>query len=180
MYSLQKNDGDTTFSTLGTQIVMELYKTNGSRTPILLDVSLDGVNLESGNVRLKSIELSFPMQEVVVITTPKPAVYRFEPAVLDEYGDEITPERYILEMPREPKTVKITARMNVIVEIDANGRTATSRAIYRYTDGMLSDDPDPADLKHAEVEDATFVGDMVFTNYGKWELIRYENIDSKN
>lgn len=183
LYSLQHNPQDETL--LSWPLVMAAYKANdpdlaGSYqatglADIPLSVSIDhGVDLGSGNIKVESITLSLPEQNVI-ITPPVPAVYT---EVYDEEGN--LAER-ILDTPREPKTATVNAAMTVTVEINAKGKTITSRALYEYTGGKLADDPDAQGVTHTRVEsDAVF--EMTFTSdgYGKWRLIKHENVDSKD
>ena len=142
---------------------------------ITMDVSVGGVDLKDGgfgSIKLQSITLSFPRHEqIVIITPPIPAIW--SPAVHDpDTGVQISPKT--LARPREPKTATVNATMIVTVKIDAGDRIVTSRAFYEYTGGELSDDPDDI---YEEV-DTTEVFPMVFTDYGRWELINYEKADS--
>lgn len=178
MYSLQHDASDD--GLLSVQLVKAVYEANDpdltlSYSPAgLADIPLEvninnGVDLKSGNISVESITLSFPEQNVI-ITPPVPAVYE------NIYDDENLIGR-TLASAREPQTATVDAKMVVTVEINAKGKITTTRAIYEYTGGKFSDDPDGT--SHAGDESGARF-DMVFTSdgYGKWRLIKHENIDS--
>lgn len=172
LYSLQ--GGEDEF--LSTQLVRAIYKANdsgeGKLGDIEMDVSVGGTDLtgdDIGKIRLEGITLSFPDQEVS-IRQPIPAIYS------TTYDDEGEPAGKVCVAYREPKVASVNASMIITVIIKANDRFITSRAFYSYTNGELSDDPDG---EHQEVA-TTEVFDMIFTDYGKWELIKYEKADSQN
>lgn len=183
LYSLQHDPQDKTL--LSSQLVLAIYKANDDElaasydpaglTDIPLSVSLDsGVDLAGGTIKVQSITLSFPEQNVIIMP-PVPAVYT------DLYDDEGEFIERTCDAPREPKTATVNATMIVTVEINVKGKTITSRAVYEYTGGKLADDPDAGGAVHAEVDDDS-VFEMTFTSdgYGKWRLIKYENVDSKD
>jgi hypothetical protein len=142
---------------------------------LTVDVSVGGADLKGdgfGKIKLDSITLSFPRyDQVVVITPPIPAVY--SPEVRDPDTNALISSRS-LAFAREPKTATVNASMIVTVKIDAGDRIITSRAFYEYTGGELSDDPDG----DYEGVDTMEVFPMIFTDYGRWELIKYEKADS--
>jgi len=183
MYSLQGgNTTDEDYETdfLSPQLVMAVYKANDpdlTMSPLgLADMQLvielgnEGI-LESGNIKVDSITLSFPEQNVV-ITPPAAAIYT---SVYND-ADDITGKT--LSSPREPKTATVNAAMVVTVEINAKGKITTSRAIYEYTGGMLTDDPE-GEFSNEENGDAQEMG-FADGGYGEWRLIKHENIDSNN
>lgn len=184
MYSLQHDVADDNF--LSSQLVMTIYKANdpdltsylpAGLTEMPLEVSIaDGADLSSGNIKVEKITLSFPEQNVIIMP-PIPAIYT--PAEYDDEGNLITDRQ--LDQEREPKTATVSATMIVTVAINANGKITTTRGIYEYTGGKLADDPDAGGATHEDDEsDAIF--EMAFTSdgYGKWRLIKYENVDSKD
>lgn len=181
---------------LSTQIAMAVYKANDSELndamgmgPFLpgglsnIQLDIGGVNIESGNVRMERVLLSFPQQEVH-IRDAIPAIYRID-YDYDPVTGISTPRPPVLVSPRIPRTATINATMVVTVDITvgsgAEARIITSRAFYEYTGGRLSDDPNGT---HSGAETATPVipvPEMVFdtslpgnTAYGEWRLVRYE------
>jgi hypothetical protein len=121
------------------------------------------------------ITLSFPVQEVFIM----PAIPGIQPipAITDPgTGEVLVP--FTPGVLREPKTATVNATMIVTVRIDAGSRFVTSRAIYEYVDGRLSDDPDREwGFDNPPVPPLM---DFEAGGYGKWELIRYEHIDFYN
>ena len=123
---------------------------------------------ESGEITVQSVRLLFPSQKVV-IKPAKPAI----PAIPAESGVLIS---------REAKTATVNATMTVVVEIEAAGRIVKTIATYRYSGGELTDDPRG---EHADVFDPEAEFDMEFRpgdegrdGFGRWELVKYEKVDS--
>lgn len=180
MYSLQHNASNP--SPLSAQLVMAIYEANDpdltsySTTGLedmLLTISIDNEDyLESGAIKVESITLSFPEQNVI-ITPPQPAIYIL---IYDDEGEIIRTR----DKDREPKTALIKATMIVTVVINANDKLVTTRAIYEFQGGSLSDDPDGT--AHVGDDRPGVMFDMAFTSdgYGSWRLIKHENVDSKD
>jgi len=185
MYSLQYDTSSDDY--LSKQLVMKIYAARApdppESTPLVSfpDMSLDisfsnGLEAESNHIQVKSVTLSFPekLVEMINITDPIPAV--FTPAEYDDEGNLISEKT--LDQPREPKMATVNATVNVTVEISTNGKIITSRAIYKYTGGVLSDDPDGV---HAEDKtDEAFPMVLVPDADGKcgeWRLIKHEKVD---
>ena len=166
LYSLQNDPSDD--SLLAYQLARALYAayetdSGAGLESMELVLSFDAPELSekynNGDIYVESITLAFPRQEVTV----RPA----KPAVTDEDGG--------LLAPREPKTATVNAVMTVMVEVAAGKRTVRTVATYRYSGGALNDDP---------LETGTG-GEMVFLpddgnggGFGKWELVKYEKLDS--
>ena len=185
MYSLQRDTASD--GLLSRQLVMAIYDARDPDPPvsaplaIFPDISLtisfdNGLEAESNHIKVKSITLSFPetLAEMVNITDPIPAVYT--PAVYDEEG--LLVSESVLDKPREPKMATVNATMNVIVEISADGTIITSGAVYKYTGGVLSDDPDGVHFD--DDSDAEFEMILVPDGDGKcggWEMKKHEKVD---
>ena len=134
-----------------------------SFTEIELDLEIGGVT-DINNIQ--SITLGFPFQEVR-LAGPVGSV--------PETG-----------APRIPRTANISARMIVVVtvEINATGfgaenRIVTTHATYEYSGGVFSDKDDPRVDLNEDDDDFVFIGNMDFVDYGKWELVSYEIVESQ-
>jgi len=163
-----------------------------------------------------NITLAFPTQ-VITETAHACAIYGWE--FFDEDAEELIFE---LLVPCTPPLATIFANMIVTVTIDINTpnrrtRTVTSRALYQYTEGLISINNVPADapflafpitleaLEQALIDGTVpepnplvfcpifndpaafppgFLVEIIdddgntFTNFGIWELISYENIET--
>jgi hypothetical protein len=171
-YSLEHGSGSTD-NRLSYQVARAIYRANDSYYSTEYSTNgLDKIELEiaigsgvipdvhdnDNLVWVDSITLSFPHQNVIV----KPAIPMI-PAVtevIDGNPVVISPE-----IPRVPKSATVNARMVVDVVIGTRNRTVTSRAVYDYTGGILSE--------------VSYAGAMQFvTNgYGKWSLVSHENVN---
>jgi hypothetical protein len=196
MYSLQ-HDPEDEDSFLSAQLVRALYKARndydkgvygatGRVGLISLMVELDNdIDLVDGDVNVNPIMLSFPMQSVMIVQ-PKPAIYE-DIYDIDEDGHDIVIGRELIR-PREPKTAAVNATLTVTVEVDADGSITTSRAVYEFLGGGLSDDP--AGLHGAcdvELGICNVIGadcisselEMSITSHGRWRLVKHETITSR-
>lgn len=200
MYSLQHEPNNEDL--LAAQLLWALFRAkdegSGSVNSITLEVTLDnGEDLESGPISVEPLTFSFTT-ESVVITDFVPAVY------VDVYEDKFdddgvwTHQEFVDRVfdgkNRIPKSATVNAAMTVIVEINANSKNTTSRATYEFTGGRLSDDPPglhyKCDVGCVKKEGTCYVYypargcldglEMEITDYGKWRLIKHENIDSRN
>jgi len=174
LYSLQRDPADET-DFLSAQLARAIcdardkdspyYNQNGTGLEdITLDITFEnGVNLYAGDARVEDVTLSFPRSDV---TIEKPRGAEFD-SWTDEYGYH---ESFT---PRVPKHVYADASMIVTVKIMVNGKPMTSRAHYKYMGGELYDDIDGS---HSTVTGDQFF-DLIFVDYGKWELIKYEKAD---
>jgi len=144
-------------NSLAYQIVQLIYSNTNSEVPIetvKLDVDIPGVDMST----VESIALEIPFQDV-----------RFAGPV-DAVPETIPPTARI------PKTATINAQMiiNVIVEIESASlreapRLITTVATYEFRGGLLSDEDTNSEI-----------GEMKFVDFGKWELMSYEIIESKS
>jgi len=187
MYSLQADPEDENL--LGYQIAWAIYKANdpfynsdyeeGENNLKPVDdfwVLIDDIEINefigTGVVFLESISISFP-EQIVEISNPSPAIFE----------DGSTTE-VLVPFFRTPKTATMNARMIVeiviVIESDASERTITSRAIYQFTGGRLSDDKD-GDHSNVgvDVDGNAIEFEMEFLpdGYGEWRLVSYETVD---
>ena len=178
MYSLQSNPSDAAL--LSRQLVMAIYEANDPELAFggvafglsskTLGLSLgNGVDITSGSVKVDSITLAFPEQNVVLMP-PVPAIYE---DVFDVDGNKI--DRVVV-IGRDPKTASISATMTVTVKISANGKTMTTRTSYEYHGGFLSDDVNG--IHSLEEDDSTFAMSFTADGYGEWRLLKHEIIGS--
>jgi len=193
MFSLQADPGNTDL--LGYQLAEAIFKAHDSKKNGLATTDPDYVppldtitdmaiiiNSDDGAVYLynpdpvaqrldkihvNSVIFRFPVQEIV----DSPEI-EFDPIYRDD-GDGLI----LVTPPRIPRTVTINARMVVDVEITArdlrtagNDRHITSRAVYEYRNGRLSENPFPG-------EDGTYEMRFDIDGYGVWELVSYEIIE---
>jgi len=195
MYSLQADPENDLL--LGHMIAMAIFKANdptdpsyvlppspGEPSPGLADITdlvitLDGIPIENlgGTKTAESIIITFPDQ-IVTITDAIPAIAQVPPGAT---GDNIiTPGS-----PREPRTATLNASMVVEVTVRTLNRSITSIAVYEYTGGRLTDDPNGD--RSAVTENITFA--MEFEKpaafggpddrggFGSWRMVRHEIID---
>ena len=194
MFSLQyvPDDDDDRSDFLGYQIAMAIYDAydayhdyyknpaplppapDDGLAPIILTVSVDGNSIDppGGLITVERIELSFPFRfsesdSLITINPAVPAVTIYDPVTDADIEDS----------PRQPKTVTMSAIMEVRVDIAVRGlggnvqpRTVTSIAVYEYTGAKLTEIGITGDM---EFEVVGFGADA----FGTWELIRYEVID---
>jgi hypothetical protein len=185
MYSLQADPTD-----LSAQIVKLIYDEREDINELEIPIT---AKLDNGN-HLDRTDVAFSFRNVnVAITDAVPAVLTLIP---DEWAYDDFNYPYVLTWklsfeeedngygksdPRLPQTATVNAEMVVAVTVtNENGFVMSSEAVYRFTGGKFSDDPDGT--LHYDNDDADFVGDMLFTDdgYGEWEMIGYaitENIN---
>jgi hypothetical protein len=182
MYSLQHAPGNEDF--LSYQLVMALFEARDSGSnleDIELTISIGGHDLRDengGSIKVERVTLSFPEQSVVI----RPSTPAIPP--IPEMPEEVDPgtglpipgtgSPGIPGVPRTPMTATVNARMAVTVELSARGRHVTSRSIYEYTGGRLSDDPSGVYIWE-EPPDSHPMG-FESGGHGRWEMISYENV----
>ena len=145
--------------------------------PIELDLSITDIEIEDNQpVSSLSITLSFPFlfdENLIVVNEAIEPVY-------DDDDDIIDPG-----VPN--KTATMSAIMVVTVEIRlrvgfAGERTVTSRAVYNFKDGRLSDENSNGNGEENgngdDIGNDPMPGEMKVVT-GGWELVRYEVIDSR-
>jgi hypothetical protein len=190
MYSLQADPTDEN-GFLSAQIVRLLYDEwdNLDEGETLDDLVVPVVaQLDNGN-HLNNAEVSFSFRNVNVnVTEAIPAVLTLVPDMLDLDGFPMTwklsfeyfDNGYGKSEPRIPHTATVTAEMVVSVRINDGGFVMLSEAVYRFTGGYFSDDPEG--ILHYDNDTVGFVGDMLFTDdgYGEWEMIGYAIIENLN
>jgi hypothetical protein len=114
-----------------------------------------------GLVTVRSITLSFPLQEVDI----QPAIAEVYP-----YPNPLPPGTDLITypQPRVPRTAELkNASMIVEVEIRSGDRTITSRAEYAYSGGFF-------------IEENSLTTDMIFetpNGYGTWRMIGHEIVN---
>jgi hypothetical protein len=196
MYSLQVDPADEDL--LGYMIAMAIFRANdpadenyrlplspGEASPGLADitdlkVTLDGIPFENfgGRITLESITITFPYQ-FVTITDAIPATLQ-DPPPPATGADIIVPAR-----PREPRTATVNAGMIVEIVVRSVGRSITSIAVYEYTGGRLTDDPegDRSGVTTDTIFEMEFEKPGIFSGpddrggYGRWRMVRHEFID---
>jgi hypothetical protein len=195
MYSLQADPEDEDL--LGYMLTMAIFRANDPADPDFvlpsspgepnpgfaditdMQITLDGISLADfgGRITLESITITFPNQ-LVSITEAVPAIAQDPPGAT---GDNIITHA----RPREPRTATVNASMIVEVTVRSVGRSITSIAVFEYTGGRLTDDPDgansgvTADLSFEMVfeKPALFSGPDDRGGYGRWRMVRHEFID---
>jgi hypothetical protein len=193
MYSLQAEPGNEEL--LGYMLAMAIFEANdptaftpplapGVPAPGLADITdliitLDGTPLEEfgGRITLESITITFPDQFVSIFD----AIPATAQVPAGATGDDIITHA----RPREPRTATVNASMIVEVTVRSVGRSITSIAVYEYTGGRLTDDPDGANstvtenisFEMAFEKPAVFGGPDDRGGYGRWRMIRHEFID---
>lgn len=127
------------------------------------------------------IELSINVTDDVIIKLSFPVimVYDVEDARPFEPGIPANEEEGILELdpiPREPSFARIRATMDVTVEVESN-RAIKTQATYEFRGGELLDNWPYNDTANPTTQVELESLKMIFTSYGKWELISYEFVD---
>jgi len=144
---------DEPVNSLAYQLAMAIYENADAPVDTVeLNIDIPGVDMSAVN----SITLDIIYQDIK-FTGPIESVPEINPPTL-----------------RVPRTATINAQMNVrvIVEVESTSQRETPRfittvATYEYKDGVLSD-------MNANGE----IGEMAFSDLGKWELMSYEIIES--
>jgi hypothetical protein len=145
------------------QIVMGLYEAHDSGSGGLDDIELrigqiNGVDVHdpSNLAWVEDIVLSFPSEHQKIDLTPEvPEI----PPQYDDDGTLLSPGA-----PGIPKTAAVDTRMEVTIAVSTRNRSITTRAVYEYTGGVLSEDADEL---------------MRFLpgSFGIWRLVSYGNVD---
>ncbi|MCL2052057.1 MAG: hypothetical protein FWG91_10080 [Lachnospiraceae bacterium] len=184
-------------------------------------IVISGLDFADEEVTIRRVILSFPDQWVNIYNSESFFEWLFEDETADprhshipwdsdefewfewadeeEIDDEWLDEDDLLKgiriWTRIPNTALINAAMNVTVEILAANsgreRTVTSRAVYEYSDGFLSDAASKCDICDGLDDDCQYIlikapddDDYLMSfsagNFGIWDLVGYENIETEN
>ncbi|MCL2084513.1 MAG: hypothetical protein FWH06_04550 [Oscillospiraceae bacterium] len=206
-HSLEENPADE--SLLSYQLVWAVYRSHDDDFDEYKDVAtFTSLKLEAevrdmandlydnfdGDI---SIELIFSEQYINISKAIKAIPPTYEPE-LDIDGEPVLDaddNPVYIEIdpgaPREPKKATVDFTMAVTVSLETKGKTTTSRAVYAYKGGRLSDEEAFEGENGDEFEDQFDPYDppdsfdpideeykMKFLDFGGWELIRYEKINT--
>ena len=194
MYSLSI-DPELDNTSLAYQLAWDVFEAKalnpatGRLDDVDLRIEIDGVDIHNPNniIHVESITLSFPGQ-IVDIKGPIPGVPPRDPVYgpdPDGSGETVLLDPGFPGIPRIPRTASESAIMFVEVVINArivNGRarTITSRAVYEYPIGRLSDLDESIDAQKYDPDPNPNKYPMQYLpgEYGKWSLLSYEIIDT--
>lgn len=162
LHSLQDPNAPGLLARQIAEIVRDHYYENGD-DGLVIELS---INVTDDVI----IKLSFPVIMVYDVEDARP----FEPEIL------VNEEEGILEpqdsIPREPSFARIRATMDVTVEVESN-RAIKTQATYEFRGGELLDNWPYNDTANPTTQVELESLKMIFTSYGKWELISYEFVD---
>jgi len=171
-------------NTLAYQILhMIIYANNreegdavrGGIEELTLDVTLNGFPIYEGTVELAEVIVTFSEQNFSISTWARPYI----PAIPVLVGDDVVDT--IPAVQRVPKTVTVNAELVVTVVVRAGGaglgveRYVSTRAVFEYWGGILSDDPGGIYLNTAD-QNLPDEMDLQIQEFGTWSMISYEVI----
>jgi hypothetical protein len=175
MYSLQVNSNEE--DSFSNQLLMALYSAhdteaegfelspNGLGEIILKMEFSEGLKLPE-NIQVESVVLSFPDQDVMILEA-------LDAIVMGGIGGD---DLGLENIERVPRTAHVSANMAVTVTINVKGSQMVSRALYEFTGGELSDDPEGEYSLFTE-EGLPGPLEMTIIDPGEWRLIRHEKVE---
>jgi hypothetical protein len=177
MYSLQVNNAEK--DSFSNQLLMALFRAHDTEAEgfELSSIGLGEIPLETkfseeikqklpDYIQVKSVVLSFPEQNVVI----SEALDAIDMGIVGEN------DLGLENVDRVPRMAHVSTNMTVTVTIEVKGSQMVSRALYEFTGGALSDDPEGKHLKGVEAE-ATEPLEMIIIDPGEWRLIRHEKVE---